>query len=1218
MPPRKVAAVVAKEAATLEFDDLSSFVHLVEGAEVALLDTDGSEGKQQQLGALVAALSAEEHEALWQRVLDLVGDVLRGPAPASAAGEEGDAADELPARALHAVAALLAAAAAALPLPPASGGALPAAFAEVLGQCQEMLLSISDSGSQALVACALESVVLGSYEGREDYYGGVLMYLIGACVTLRTTAADVARLYRVRHLFAELDWEHESIESMKLQIMRCVASPSFLRSSHSSELLALFFTVHPSFTAEVHSTVKNQVTFCRPGAVKSYASALHKAFKMADECTRVHIEECIQEWILLAIRTVRKSADRARQVLEEIHRHHHEDAMGDLLCKLYGPILWRSLKVANWQVRENAAKLIQYTFPLIPSDLGVAEKEQELVRQLRIFRETLLDPSEPVRRVGVGVVCTVLRGYWDILPPGETAELLTALYSRCARDKKAPTVRAAVCEGFGWVLQNPLSHATMTAVLPHVAELLHDRVPLVRAAFVGLLDVVSHCRGVSVASIVKTDDLFVRLASEHAEGQAERLTSGVQPPRKAAAAGGLEAKATPELVAKRLAKLMAPSLFSADIVQQVTRCVYFLKQNPLALLALLSHVQDIIALAERVKLAAALFRYGLREAAGSSSETPEGCRSVATMLRVVGVLLEGASSEVVESADVPKKRKKGALPAGCFGADVDNFLYEHIKEDDFLGFLKDNAAVLDLRKDLFFALSPLDPKRFPRTVRLVQFALTQACRGEMECALPQLAALVRTASRWGILGSALEVAWERLQAAAKRLGRRQAPDTDMQGALTVLEVVFREADVRAAVLRTEGEIVRDTVEVLSKAFGAAWTKGISELCPTKGEVAILGQAAEAWPRVLGFVVRASLHLDQRLAPAASDSAKGGDLGGRQPASNLFCRFANRILKEVTDVLTSDGCLAVLDSLRVPQHKASVARAPAKKRPKVGALVVADLASILALHERLLEAICATSQLAVLRLPGRNGDTVAGASAGAAVAAAASETEVRDLAALLRTLEDAFWRWAEVAEAQCPSPDSLKLRKAWAFSGRLLHMTSSHHDAADILSAFRVLLSRTSEEFPATVELNRVVQQSFARLELEPELVELVRGVLGAEGAAAGAAPAIPVHDRVRLAFQALAPTFRNLRLSLSGQTQVSQVLPSRGPQKLPVPIAAVPAGGGEEGESAAEAEVRGRSRSPPAGSDSLFDDCFAVRGGSRAASAATQSVAGSVDVQDVH
>merc|ERR1719240_1796964 len=118
-------------------------------------------------------------------------------------------------------------------------------------------------------------------------------------------------------------------------------------------------------------------------------------------------------------------------MMEELHRHHHEAAVNELLCRVYGPILWRSLKVANCLVRENAARLLQYVFPLIQNDLSVAEQDHELIRELRFLRGTLEDPGEAVRCVGVNAACVILKNYWDMLPPAEVAEILTVLMNKC-------------------------------------------------------------------------------------------------------------------------------------------------------------------------------------------------------------------------------------------------------------------------------------------------------------------------------------------------------------------------------------------------------------------------------------------------------------------------------------------------------------------------------------------------------------------------------------------------------------------------------------------------------------------------------------------------------------------------------------------------------------------------------------------------------------------
>lgn len=126
---------------------------------------------------------------------------------------------------------------------------------------------------QALIAQALEKVCTSNFENREDYYGGCLMYLIGKCLTPKTTSADVTRLHRVRHLLPELDWEHESIESLKLQLMRCVASPNFVRSTHGPDLVAMCFTIHPGFVGEAPLAQAQSCTMPRDVGRKSMVTA---------------------------------------------------------------------------------------------------------------------------------------------------------------------------------------------------------------------------------------------------------------------------------------------------------------------------------------------------------------------------------------------------------------------------------------------------------------------------------------------------------------------------------------------------------------------------------------------------------------------------------------------------------------------------------------------------------------------------------------------------------------------------------------------------------------------------------------------------------------------------------------------------------------------------------------------------------------------------------
>ncbi|CAK0798600.1 unnamed protein product [Prorocentrum cordatum] len=1113
----RAGALVPREPAlpaALDFEDLGALLDL---AAPQPGEQPADAGGAPALEELLAALTPDAHEAFWRRVLSLAGDRLQQPALFVAGGAP--AAEDR--RTVEAVAALLCAFA-EVALDPARCLALPPSFAQAASLCQELLLTIPDAGTQSLIASALERICAGRFDNCEDYYGGVLMFLITKCLTTRMTGADVSRLHKVRGLLGELDWEHESIESLKLQLLRCAASPSFMRTVHGPDLVSFFYTVHPSFTQEVHATVKNQVLYTRQVALKAYAVGLFKAWKHSTGGARVQVELCVQDWVVLAIRCARKSADRARGMLEELHLRKHEESATDLLCRLYGPVLWRDLKVANPQVRENAARLLLYVFPLIPNDLGLAEKETELARQIRLLRGTLEDPTESVRRAGVESTCVVLKNYWDIIPPADIADMLTILMDKCSHDKKAPAVRAAVLEGFGCILDNALSHPTMAAVLPQTAELLNDRSPVVCAAFVGLLNIVSQCRGVSVTNVVGNEALLTRLAHAHADGVAERLQRGMQSCNKA----GLGPE-SPEVVSRLLARLMAPSLFQQDIVQQVTRCRYLMQHWPLALLALLTHVRDVTPVHERVKLGAALFQCGLREAAGAArggaSWADGGAppKMFATTLRAVGVLLEGAQArETADGSRIPKELEK--------------FVYEHIKEKSFLHLLQgaqddsDCGEAARLREDLLFALSPLDPARLPKTARFVTSELELACRGggELgEAAPSRLLALMRAAARWGLLVSSVQPAWERLLAAAKRLKQRKQVEQDAGGAAAAVEALLRDPELRAAAMPAMAAPLAEATEQLSRALGAAWAAGVAGLRAGAAggrDPQLLGPAAETWPRFLGLVVRASLHVDLRSS-APDDAGEPGSTEALQDAAaGPPAAPVGAVVLRLARELTSEQSAAALEAVEAAADACGGPGQPPKKKAR-GAALPADVDCALQVHQRLLEALSATQCLAVLRPAAR----------------AAGEAEAASAAATRAPLEDHLWRWARAADALRPAEEGPRLPAAWVFLGRQLQqMASAELPPSEIILAARRLLGRVTDEVPSDDdELKRALQVLFGGLESEPEMVRFAAELLGesldgvdTDGKAAD--PAASAHPRVKNVVTSILPSFGNLRRHL--------------------------------------------------------------------------------------
>lgn len=1142
-----------------------------------------AEARRAELQRLLRALPPKEHDQLWQRVLRVARASL-DPRPflPAAAEEDRQARDEaLPV--VHAVAVLCEAFAEHV-LDAGRDPRLPPRFHEVVSLAQEVLLHLPDVRTQALIARTLEKICTGAFERREDFFGGFLMYLIGRCLEPKMTGVDVARLHKVRDLLYELDWNHESIESLKMQLLRCAANPGFVRTHQGQELLALFYVIHPGFTAEVHQTVKNQLLYCRPAVLKAYAVGLFKAWKMGEAGAKLQVERCVQDWALLAIRSARRSAEKACGVLEEFHLHHHDQPVNELLCRVYGPVLWRSLKVANAVVRENATRLLQYIFPLMPNDVGLAEQEQELQQELCYMRATLEDPSEAVRRAGIGAVSNILKNYWDMLPCSEIAEILTVLMQKCALDKKAPSVRAAVAEGFACVLTNPLSHPTMAAVLPQTSFLLDDRSPLVRASFINLLSVVMQCRGVSIQQVVTNEHLMTRLLFEHTEGQAERLERRALG-KNAPDPDSAEGRASCDIVAKKLARLMSPSLFQHDIATQVSRCHYLMTHWPLALLALLTDARDTVPAPDRMKLAAALFHYCLkdlqavagtgRSSKGRKSEPKPKPKRVGTMLLVVGVLLEGAFRP---SRQRGKRGRGGAAgsKSDTLTPELESFVYEHIKEADFLPLLRaidaaggsgsEGPGASSLVEDLLFAMSHLDPTRLPRTVELVRHELMLACRGGTTvasdaarglsgtAASPRLLALLRTAVRWELAGEALEPAWERLEAAATRLSLRQPVGDDASSAVAVVEAVFQDSEVRAAVLPTKADTLTRLVEAIVAAFGKAWAGGClgKALKAAESEPTALGggpAGAELWPRLIGLVVRMALHLEHRVvAPQAQAAATSTD--DAQEAPKHPRGPAEGALKQLATTLSSK---AVLDALRRLEASASADKhQPPRKRARSssgGAASAAserlpgDIDAVLRVHERVLEAMNVAHFLSVLRI------TADEVKRGVKSPAACGGAD-----ALGRAATDLLWRWASVADSLQPE-DDLRSSKAWILMGRLLHqVAAADAPTPDVLTVASQLFSRTTDEVPGDdADIKKVLQGLFSQLEYDPQLHGFVAKLVGikldgseAMPAAEGGANASEAHPRVAAVAKSLLPAFRGLRTKLLPDFEEAAQLPPPG------------------------------------------------------------------------
>jgi hypothetical protein len=261
-----------------------------------------------------------------------------------------------------------------------------------------------------------------------------------------------------------------------------------------------------------------------------------------------------------------------------------------MLLRVYGPILWRSLRCANGIVRCQAAALFFDCFPLKNDESTAAEIDEILQKQFELFNTLLKDDDHRVRCVSVTGVCGVLHTYWEVLPSPVKHSVLTLLVGTLALDGSCAAVRMAVVNGLAHLLDQPLAHTTLKKMIPLLAQCIHDNSEAVRVAFVHLLCRVKNTKGVSFYEIVPVEHLLYRLCED---------------------------KHRPSMC-YAMAELLSDSLVPAEnSVDQSTnveseyiqRCLRLISSHPIAAECVYAHLHRSLSLKQIVSLAALLFSF---------------------------------------------------------------------------------------------------------------------------------------------------------------------------------------------------------------------------------------------------------------------------------------------------------------------------------------------------------------------------------------------------------------------------------------------------------------------------------------------------------------------------------------------------------------------------------------------------------------------------------
>ena len=181
---------------------------------------------------------------------------------------------------------------------------------------------------------------------RESLISQSLPFLLSRSLTVNKKIY-VHRVYAMKEAFLLFDFMDESIEDLKLLLLRCVITPVYLKTDEGRRFIAFMLGLNGNLLKEALALIKSQIPFGRKTVLEAYADVLFRFWKHSEENSRVEIEEgFLQSLIEGAIYASSKSmASSIRRVLRVFFDNRATDGIDKLLFRLAEPILFRSLQV---------------------------------------------------------------------------------------------------------------------------------------------------------------------------------------------------------------------------------------------------------------------------------------------------------------------------------------------------------------------------------------------------------------------------------------------------------------------------------------------------------------------------------------------------------------------------------------------------------------------------------------------------------------------------------------------------------------------------------------------------------------------------------------------------------------------------------------------------------------------------------------------------------
>lgn len=325
---------------------------------------------------------------------------------------------------------------------------------------------------------------------------------------------DVKRLYAMRTALDDfnLSESEPSSETVRKFLLQCPTSPLYVLQDVGSKFLAYLLNVDDICNA-VFNSILVQLSSASKRWAEAYGKILFTAWKLGKSQRIFTSLTFLTEKALYS--AIEPLGTNLRIVLQSFH-HNKNVQVDELLHRMYGPILYKNLKVANPYVRRNAITVLTGSFPIHDPNSLVQDIERTIAVQCNLMLDLLTDPAPIVRRATISGVCRILHNFWELVPNQCAKRMLDIITTKLVFDSSSSINRISALDGLRSVVFNMSSHQILAVILPGLGPLLHDGIERVRLAFFDLLlSVKAKCaRSLRYTEIVSLSKLMTRLPLE--------------------------------------------------------------------------------------------------------------------------------------------------------------------------------------------------------------------------------------------------------------------------------------------------------------------------------------------------------------------------------------------------------------------------------------------------------------------------------------------------------------------------------------------------------------------------------------------------------------------------------------------------------------------------------------------------------------------------------